>query len=68
MNDINKEAKIIATKLNLDERIETFPNWSSFITLEDHKSNFNDNTKCRLINSAKSEIEKISKFYLDKIN
>ena len=45
MNDINKEAKIIVTKLNLDKRIGTFPNWRSFIMLKDHKSNFNHNLK-----------------------
>ena len=68
MKDINKEAKIIAIKLNLDKRIEIFPNQHLFIMLKDHKSNFNNNSKCCPINPAKSKIGKISKFYLDKIN
>ena len=68
MNDTNKQAKIIATKLYLNKRIETFLNRRLFITLKDHKGNFNYNPKCRLINPAKSEIGKISKFYRDKIN
>ena len=68
MKDINKEAKIVTIKLNLDKRIETFPKLCLFIMLKDHKSNFNNNSKCCLINPAKSKIGKISKFYLDKIN
>ena len=68
MNDTNKQAKIIATKLNLNKRIETFLNRRLFITLKEHKGNFNYNPKCRLVNPAKSEIGKISKFYRDKIN
>ena len=65
---INKEAKAIASKLKLDERIERFPTRKAFITLKDHKPNFVNNPKCRLINPAKSEIGMISKKCLDKIN
>ena len=68
INNLNKQAKIIATKLNFDKRIETFPNRGLLVTLKDYKSNFNDNPKCRLINPAESAVEKISKFYRDKIN
>ena len=32
----------------------------AFITIKDHKENFKNNTKCRLINPMKSEIGKIS--------
>ena len=65
---INEEAKIIACKLNLHNRMECYPNKPAFITLKDHKENFNNNPKCRLINPAKSEMGKVSKFHLDKIN
>ena len=68
MNDINKEAKLVVTKVNFDKRIGIFSNCCLFIMLKDHKSNFNDNPKCHLINPAKSKIGKISKFYLYKIN
>ena len=34
---------------------------------KDHKENFRNNTKCRLINSSKSDISLISKKYLGKI-
>ena len=40
----------------------------AFITLKDHKDNFESNPKCRLINSAKSELGKVSKIILDCIN
>ena len=65
---INKEAKAIASKLKLDDRIERFPTRKAFITLKDHKPNFVNNPKCRLINPAKSKIGMISKKCLDKIN
>ena len=40
---------------------------SAFITLKDHKENFNSNPKCRLINPSKSELGKVSKVILDDI-
>ena len=40
----------------------------SFITLKDHKEDFNNNPKTRLINPAKNEIGRISKNLLDNIN
>ena len=36
--------------------------------MKDHKPNFANNPTCRLINPAKSEISKISKQILDRIN
>ena len=40
----------------------------AFISLKDHKENFEDNPKCRLINPAKGDSGKISKLILDKVN
>ena len=40
----------------------------SFITLKDHKDDFNNAPKTRLINPAKNEIGRISKNLLDDIN
>ena len=39
----------------------------AFIMLKDHKPNFPNNIKCRLINSAKSNLGKISKQILQKL-
>ena len=60
INSINTEAKAIGKDFNLGEE--------SFITLKDHKENFQNNLKCWLINPAKSEIEIVNKYYIDQIN
>ena len=65
---INLEAKSIAKQLNLDSKIGQFANKKSYVTLKDHKDNFLNSPKCRLINPAKSEISIVSKHYLEKIN
>ena len=39
-----------------------------FITLKDHKPNFQNNPTVRLLNTAKTELGRISKTTLDKIN
>ena len=39
-----------------------------FITLKDHKENFQNNPQTRLINPAKNEVGRISKVILDRIN
>ena len=41
---------------------------NSFITLKDHKENFNNNPTVRLINPAKNELGHISKAILDTAN
>ena len=60
--------KTIATKLELNDRIDATAQKQAFITLEDHKPNFRNNPTCRLINLTKPEIGKISKQILEKIN
>ena len=66
INNINKEAKFIAERLHLDDRVEQFNQREAFVTLKDHKENFQNNPKCRLLNSAKSEIGISSKHYIEK--
>ena len=68
INNINKEAKAIATELKLEDRIEQFSQREVFVTLKDHKVSFQNDPKCRLINPAKSEIGIISKDYVELIN
>jgi len=68
VRDIHKENKNIATKLGIDDRVDTTANKNAFITLKDHKPNFANKPTCRLINPTKSEIGKISKEILDRIN
>ena len=68
VRDIHKENKKIATKLGIDDRVDTTAYKDAFITLKDHKPNFDNKPACRLINPTKSEIGKISKEILDRIN
>ena len=65
---IHKENKAIATKLRIDDRVDTTADKDAFITLKDQKPNFANKPTCRLINPTKSEIGKISKNILDRIN
>ena len=70
-NKVNKiiiEAKKIATKLKIDDRVQQFHEAEAFITVKDHKDNFPNFPTFQLINPSKPEISKISKSILDKIN
>jgi hypothetical protein len=66
--DINMEDKNIASELKLDDRIDTIAKTEAFITLKDHKPSFRNKPTCRLINPTKSEIGKISKKILERVN
>ena len=65
---MNKEAKKITASLALSDRVKQIAKKPAFITLKDHKENFESHPKCRLINPSKSEIGKIAKQILDVIN
>ena len=62
------EAKNIAKKIQLSDRIECLAKTPAFITLKDHKDNFQSSLHCRLINPSKSELGKVSKSILENIN
>ena len=47
--------------------MQCYSDQSAFTTLRDHKANFKNNTKCRLINPSKSEVGLVSKHYLSSI-
>jgi hypothetical protein len=53
--------------LELDDRIYAFSKRDAFLTVKDHKPNFMNNIKCRLINPAKSDLGKVSKSILSRI-
>ena len=50
------------------KRMETNEEGNSFITIKDHKENFDNHPTVRLINPTKNELGRISKLILDKIN
>ena len=66
--DIDAEFNEISTKLNISDRKNKTSNKPAFITIKDHKEQFQTNTKCRLINPSKSEMGRVSKTILDYIN
>ncbi|KAJ8030225.1 hypothetical protein HOLleu_26570 [Holothuria leucospilota] len=68
LKQITTADKAIASKLEISDRIDTTGENQAFITLKDHKPNFNNKPTCRLINPSKSEIGKISKQVLERIN
>ena len=68
LNDISEELKTIANDLRISNRINPMNETPAFITLKDHKPDFENHPKCRLINPAKSELGKVSKSILDNIS
>ena len=67
-NSINLEAKHIAKNLEMADRVECMAKKPAYITLKDHKENFNINPKCHLINLAESELRKVAKIIVENIN
>ena len=65
---INSKAKSITEKLDISDRVEPIAHKNAYLTVKDHKDNFPNNVKCRLINPAKSNVGKISKQILQQIN
>ena len=68
ISHINTEAEYIAEKLKLADRVEKYPSNQALITIKDHKPNFPNNPKCRLINPAKSNLGRISSRLLNEFN
>ena len=68
VNQINYQAKTIIEKLEIIDRVEKVQESEGFITIKDHKDNFPNSLSFRLINPSKSDLGKISKTILDKIN
>jgi hypothetical protein len=67
VRNITKQDKEIASNLGIDDRMYTTTKKQSFISLKDHKANFQNNQQCRLINPAKCDLGKVSKKILKKI-
>ena len=65
---INKEGIKYAKRADIFDSIEINGTSNCVITLKDHKENFVNHPTTRLINPVKSEIGRISKSILDKIN
>lgn len=68
VEDINNNLKKITNELSIGDHVETMATREAFITVKDHKDNFEQNPKHRLINPAKSELGRASKVILDETN
>ena len=64
--EIDRRTNILAQHLKIEDRMEQHTATPAFITLKDHKDNFSTDTKCRLINPAKSNLGIVSKKLLEK--
>ena len=65
---INIETKNVVKNLKIIDRLDKMQETQSYLTIKDHKDNFPNRVQCRLINPSKTDIGKISKHILDKIN
>ena len=65
VDESDKKAAVLAERLGLENRIEKFTPAPCFLTLKDHKKNFEINKPTRPINPAKPQIGKISKSILE---
>ena len=67
-DEINEEARNIATNLDIADRLDVIAEKDAYLTLKDHKENFPNKIPCRLINPAKTEMGLVSKNILDNLN
>ena len=67
VSKVNNGDKKMAEKLEIEDRVYKFSKSQSFVTIKDHKDNFRNNTKCRLINPAKPDLGKVSKKILARV-
>ena len=65
--ELNSEAKMLAQRLSIVDRVEKYNAKNCFITIKDHKSDFKTNPECRLINPAKTQIDRVSKIIVQDI-
>ena len=67
VDKVQDEHKEIVNKLGLEERVFKTTKRTAFLTIKDHKENFMNDPKARLINPSKPEIGKVSKQILENV-
>ena len=67
-NKVTEIDKKLAQKLNIEDRVEIMPKSESYFTYKDHKPNFENRQTVRLINPNKSNLQKVSKQVIQRIN
>ena len=68
LSDIDKDARNHAHSLDIADIMECHSRSSAFLAIKDHKEDFPNTIKYRVINPARNNLGKISKRVLDKIN
>jgi hypothetical protein len=68
LDKVNIEAAKLVEKLGISDRVEKFAEVNPFISLKDHKEDFNIRPKVRLINPSHSNVGKISRQILQRVN
>ena len=66
--DINKDIQKYASALEIEDRMECHSESNAFITIKDHKQEFPNSIKCRIIKPASNNLGKVSKRILDIAN
>ena len=67
-DDINSELQKITSKISIGDWVDTIATRNAFVSLKDHRDNFDSHPKCRLINPSKSEPRRVNEVILDDIN
>ena len=67
ISKINMAHKKIVNELEIEDRVFRTTESESFISLKDHKPDFRNNIKCRLLNPTKPEVGRISHLTLKNI-
>ena len=67
MNKINTAHKDIVRKLDIENRVFRTVEQECFVSLKDHKSDFHNAPKARLLNNTRCEVRRISHIILSKI-
>ena len=67
VSEIEQEAKLIANKLELGDRIFRTSKMPANVNLKDHKPSFSNNPSVRLLNPCKPNLGKVSKQILSKV-
>ena len=67
VKDITRNDIKVASKLEIADRVYCTSKRNTFITLKDHKPQYMNNPKFRVINPTKSELGKVSKQMLSEI-
>ena len=64
---VEAEHQETVKNLGLEERVFKTTGRSAFLTVKDHKDNFQNNPKSRLLNPTRPEIGKVSKQILESV-